>query len=737
MGKNTDPTRAAVVQYRLAFAWQQRGRAERAIQGYRAVLQLEPDYVPAHLALGRLLVLNERLAQAVDVFRQALELAPNEAELHKGLVEALAARGEMDEAAHYYGLVRKDTRPIEIGLDDVLCCAAVRNEAVRLPYFLSYYRQKGVAWFLIVDNNSADDTLPYLLQQPDVYVWHSTCSFKRANFGAGWFEVLLRQYGRDHWCLIVDADELLYYPDCEHKSLSELCGELDLQDKKAFTAVLLDMYSDRPIKDTHYARGQRFLEACPFFDREFYHTKYENAGPFKNQTLYYGGVRQRVFGTAGEFILSKVPLVKYSTDLVLAGGQHFTSRPAEEIAAESGALLHFKYFSTFVDYVSEEVERKEHSGGAWQYGEYARGLARPGALTLYDSRHSIRLQDSRQLVRLGIMRASGEADATRSLTPATEFPRIGPVSDPGRRPFWSVMVTAYDRTRYLERALRSVTEQAPGPDEMQIEVVNDGAERSVQDAIEAIVKAAGDDRVSFYRHPERVGHPHIFNVCIERARGHWVHILHDDDWVEPGFYSAVRAGIEGNAGVGAAFCRHTYVHEASGRRRVSLLEADRPGILENWLERIAVTNQLPCPAVVVRRQVYEDLGGYCPQARSAFDWEMWKRIAVHYPFWYEPQALACFCQSAGSESQRLIESGEQILDALRSIEISQAYLPAAVAETLSQRARERYAQLALLSARQQLKAGRYRAAIANIRAGLQCSRSERVRQVLVSVLLQS
>lgn len=46
--------------------------------------------------------------------------------------------------------------------------------------------------------------------------------------------------------------------------------------------------------------------------------------------------------------------------------------------------------------------------------------------------------------------------------------------------------------------------------------------------------------------------------------------------------------------------------------------------------------------MVVRRDVYEQLGGFCPQAKSAFDWEMWKRIAVNYPVWYEPQTLVCF-----------------------------------------------------------------------------------------------
>jgi len=134
--------------------------------------------------------------------------------------------------------------------DDLLCCVALRNEALRLPYFLDYYRQKGVTQFLIVDNNSTDESGDYLLAQPDVYVWHSTHAFSQANFGAAWFELLLQRYGIGHWTLLVDADELLYYPDCEQQSIQRWCTALEQQGVKAYKAILLDMYADTPVHET-------------------------------------------------------------------------------------------------------------------------------------------------------------------------------------------------------------------------------------------------------------------------------------------------------------------------------------------------------------------------------------------------------------------------------------------------------------------------------------------------------
>jgi len=52
--------------------------------------------------------------------------------------------------------------------NDIVVLSTMRNEYARLPYFLDYYRQMGVAHFLIVDNDSTDDTRMFLQNQPDV-----------------------------------------------------------------------------------------------------------------------------------------------------------------------------------------------------------------------------------------------------------------------------------------------------------------------------------------------------------------------------------------------------------------------------------------------------------------------------------------------------------------------------------------------------------------------------------------
>ena len=58
-----------------------------------------------------------------------------------------------------------------------------------------------------------------------------------------------------------------------------------------------------------------------------------------------------------------------------------------------------------------------------------------------------------------------------------------------------------------------------------------------------LVRDIAGDRVTVHREPKNNGLGRIWNRCIERARGEWVHILHQDDIVLPGFYKHLHHGI--------------------------------------------------------------------------------------------------------------------------------------------------------------------------------------------------
>jgi hypothetical protein len=329
---------------------------------------------------------------------------------HKRIVSLLIATQGLDRAFAQYRLTRVDDNELSIAPGEVLCCATVRDEADRLPFFLDYYERLGVDRFLVIDNESRDETRELLLDRPNVHLWRTDMHYARANYGMAWIEVVLRAYGRDHWCLVVDADEMLYYPELETRSLHDLCASLDQQGSTALPAVLLDMYSDGPLRDATCHPGKNPLEICRFFDRDFCHSHQEHATPWRNIDGFSGGVRRRVFGDETDVFLSKVPLIRYTDDQILFAGMHGTDVPGEQVAYERGALLHVKFTARFVERLEEEIQsRSEWSAQSEPYSRYESMLNERPNLSLYHPLHSVELRESRQLAALGIMRNASAA----------------------------------------------------------------------------------------------------------------------------------------------------------------------------------------------------------------------------------------------------------------------------------------------------------------------------------------
>jgi hypothetical protein len=276
--------------------------------------------------------------------------------------------------------VRSD-RTAAIGAEPILLFATLRNERIRLPYFLQYYRDLGVEHFLMVDNGSTDGSAEFLAQQPDVSVWSTTASYKRSRFGMDWVMGLLRRYGHGHWCVVVDVDEFLIYPFCETRPLRALTDWLDASQIRAFSAMLLDMYPKGPVEDQPYREGQNPFEIAQWFDSGNYAISRNWA--YGNLWIQ-GGPRTRTFFAdtpKAAPALNKVPLIRWhrsyayvsSTHMLLPRGLNLVF---DEWGGEkaSGCLLHAKFLDTFAAKASEEMARGQHYAESREYRAYLDGL---------------------------------------------------------------------------------------------------------------------------------------------------------------------------------------------------------------------------------------------------------------------------------------------------------------------------------------------------------------------------
>jgi hypothetical protein len=289
---------------------------------------------------------------------------------------------------------------------DILAFATVRNEAQRLPWFLDHHRRLGVGHFLIVDNASSDGTADLLASAADVSWWSTSHGYKASRFGMDWITWLQVRYGHGHWCLTLDADELLVYPCHETQPLPALAARLEALGADAFGALMLDLYPKGPLSQAVCSPGEDPVAALGWFDAWGY--DWERQQRYGNISIR-GGPRRRVFfADRPEHAphLHKLPLVRWNRRYAWVSSTHVAlpSRLNRALDARlglpTGVLLHTKFLAQVLDRSAEEKHRAEHFTHADRYEAYYDGIVADPDLSAPDS---VRYQDWRQLVELGLM----------------------------------------------------------------------------------------------------------------------------------------------------------------------------------------------------------------------------------------------------------------------------------------------------------------------------------------------
>jgi glycosyltransferase involved in cell wall biosynthesis len=205
---------------------------------------------------------------------------------------------------------------------------------------------------------------------------------------------------------------------------------------------------------------------------------------------------------------------------------------------------------------------------------------------------------------------------------------------------------------------------------MEIEVVD----HCSSDDPESLVRELCGNRVTFYRRPRNEGAIANFNACIQRSRGHLVHILHSDDYVLPGFYTEIErlAALHENVALLAARCFLVDENEiiTDVKPRIPQLEK-----ASHSVEVLYYETSMEAPGVVIRRRFYEAHGGYMPSIVHACDREMWARAVFSGGGVISTNVLACYRVSALNDTAAVKRSGENVRDLLRLAEVFRERYP--------------------------------------------------------------
>lgn len=302
-------------------------------------------------------------------------------------------------------------RTAQVAPDDVLCFLCARNEAARLPHFLRHHRALGVRHFLAVDNASSDGTADLLRAQPDVSLWHTDASYKASRFGMDWLTWLMLRHGSGHWCLTLDADELLIYPYWQTRPLPALTGWLDTQGRDSFGALTVDLYPQGPVSEGNLGPEDDPTDHLAWFDAGNYQVQVQ---PRMRNLWIQGGARARAFFAESPRrapTLNKTPLVRWHWRYAYVNSTHTLLPPrlnqvycTDGGELTSGIILHTKFLPGITERSAEEKARGEHFGNAAQYAAYYDHLT---ANPLLHTPASTRYTGWRQMEALGLMSRGG------------------------------------------------------------------------------------------------------------------------------------------------------------------------------------------------------------------------------------------------------------------------------------------------------------------------------------------
>jgi O-antigen/teichoic acid export membrane protein/GT2 family glycosyltransferase len=209
-------------------------------------------------------------------------------------------------------------------------------------------------------------------------------------------------------------------------------------------------------------------------------------------------------------------------------------------------------------------------------------------------------------------------------------------------PSVSVVIATHNYGRYLGAALDSALGQTFRNTE--IIIVDDGS----TDDTSAVVQAyCADERVTYHR-LDRQGQPRAKNFGIRMSCAPLIAFLDADDiWLLDKLERQVPL-FDADPDVGMVYSRRL-VMDAEGWE----LEYKQPQLYRGWvLPRIFRSNFVCFSSSVVRRSVFEAVGGFDESIGLAIDYDLWLRVALHYRIDYVDAPLVRYRTGHASLSRQ-------------------------------------------------------------------------------------
>ena len=116
-----------------------------------------------------------------------------------------------------------------------------------------------------------------------------------------------------------------------------------------------------------------------------------------------------------------------------------------------------------------------------------------------------------------------------------------------KNPKITIAIPTYKRNHLIKNALDSALNQKKFDNYEVIIVDNDDDFNNKE--LKKILKEYNNEKISYYKNNKNIGMFGNWNRCIELAKGEYISILNDDDWLELDFLSEVSKYINGKRAI--------------------------------------------------------------------------------------------------------------------------------------------------------------------------------------------
>jgi glycosyltransferase involved in cell wall biosynthesis len=237
-------------------------------------------------------------------------------------------------------------------------------------------------------------------------------------------------------------------------------------------------------------------------------------------------------------------------------------------------------------------------------------------------------------------------------------------------PLITTVIPTYRRPNMLRRAIRSVLDQTyPN---FRICIYDNASNDETAEVVKTL--ASHDSRIRYHCHPENIGAQDNFVFGLSQVDTPLVHLISDDDYLLPGFFSHATSALQMNPG--AAFF--------SG----GMLSADTDGQVRGFLRYGSDADQAYRPpelfqllapytrtwtSALFRREALESLGGLKIETGYSFSIDLILRSATRFEAVLSDSPCAVFTVHSGSSSvAEASEAFESLLNLMFFDSINQA-----------------------------------------------------------------